>query len=56
MVSEATIKEFQKVAKEELGVFLDDKEALKIITELVGYFDLLAKINHRKPIQAYGKK
>ncbi len=48
MITNATIKEFQKVAEEELGVLLDDKEALKVLTDLVGYFDLLAKISHRE--------
>jgi len=48
MISQATIIEFQEVIKKEFDVFLDEKEATELITNWVGYFDLLAKINHRQ--------
>lgn len=47
MISKSTIKEFQKVVKTETGVDLNKQEAQKVLTDLVGYFDLLSQIDHR---------
>jgi hypothetical protein len=47
MVSNETVKEFQVAIETEYGVALDDKEAQEILLNWVGYFDLLAKIDHR---------
>lgn len=47
MVSEETIKEFQEVAETEYGVIWNESEAEEVLLGLVGYFDLLAKIDHR---------
>jgi len=47
MVSEATVKEFQKIVKEEYGEILNEQEAKEILLNWVDYFDLLAKIDHR---------
>jgi hypothetical protein len=35
------------VIKEDLGVDITLEEALQILADLVGYFDLLAKIHHK---------
>lgn len=47
MISHATIKKFQEVTHEEFGVLLGEKDAREILANWVGYFDLLAKIDHR---------
>lgn len=47
MISDVTIKKFQEVIQEEFGVVLDEKDAREILANWVGYFDLLAKIDHR---------
>lgn len=52
MISNETVKEFQSVVELELGTVLDEKEATEILANLVGYFDLLAKIDHRDKVQA----
>ena len=48
MISHATIKKFQEVIHEEFGVVLDEKDAREILANWVGYFDMLAKIDHRQ--------
>lgn len=48
MISPETIKQFQEVAESEFGFFLDETEALEVLSNLVGFFDLLAKINVRE--------
>jgi hypothetical protein len=48
MISEITIKEFQQVVAEDYGRELSFQEARKILTDMVGYFDLLAKIDFRR--------
>lgn len=50
-LSEVTIKEFQEAVELELGRKLNEKEANEILTNLVGYFDTLAKIDHREKTQ-----
>jgi hypothetical protein len=47
MVSSETVKEFQVAIEAEYGVVLDDNEAKEILLNWVGYFDLLAKVDHR---------
>ena len=48
MITEITIKEFQQVVSEDYGRELSFQEARKILTDMVGYFDLLAKIDFRR--------
>lgn len=47
MISDDTYKKFQEAVKKEYGKDLTDKEAREILTGMVNYFDLLAKIHHR---------
>lgn len=47
MVSDKTIERFREAVKAERGIELSTKEAKAILLNLVGYFDLLAKIYHR---------
>ena len=51
MISNETIKEFQTTVESELGVVLDEKEAVEVLNNWVGYFDVLAKIDHRDKVQ-----
>ena len=46
MVNVETIKEFKKAIKEEYGKNISLRDASKILNDLVGYFDKLAKINY----------
>jgi hypothetical protein len=48
MLSETTIQELKQILKEEYGRDLDLREASEIAHNLVGYFNLLAKIRHRE--------
>lgn len=48
MLSQATIKELQQILKEEYGRDVNLTDAATIAQELVGYYDLLAKIYHRE--------
>jgi hypothetical protein len=54
VISDATIKSFQEVIESEYQVVLDEKEAREILTNWVGYFDLLAKIDHREQSENQG--
>jgi len=54
VISDATIKKFQAVIESEYQVTLDEKEAREILTNWVGYFDLLAKIDHRTQSKDHG--
>ena len=47
MSSEQAIKELQKIIKDEYGRDVTFDEATTIANDLVGYFDLLAKISHK---------
>jgi len=47
MISKETSEEFKKIIKEESGKELTDNEALEASNNLVGFFDLLLKIDHR---------
>ena len=48
MIKEETVRDFQDAIKTDYGVVLDDKDALEVLSNWVAYFDLLAKIDHRK--------
>ena len=47
MICEQTIREFQDAVKEEYGVVLEFTEATQILEGMVGYFDVLARIDCR---------
>lgn len=48
MVSQQLIEELQIIIKEDYGRDLDIKDTAKIANDMVGYFDLLAKIYDRE--------
>lgn len=48
MISQQLITELQTIIREEYGQDLEIKEISKLANDLVGYFNLLAKINHKK--------
>ena len=48
MVSEKLVKKFQQIVKEEYGKDITMSEASQIANDLVGYFDLLAKLYHEQ--------
>ena len=47
MITEQTVKDFQEVVSTEYDTQLTADEARSVLENWVGYFDLLAKINHR---------
>lgn len=47
MIRKETITEFRKALEEEYGRSVDFQEASVLLTDMVFYFDLLAKINDR---------
>ena len=53
-ISNATITKFKEVINEEFGVLLDENNAREILANWVGYFDLLAKIDHREKSKDQG--
>ena len=55
-LSKERILEFQKIFKEEYGKELSYKEAHEAAHNLVGFFDLLLKIDMRENPQNYIKK
>ena len=46
MINQVTITEFQEAIKKEYGKDLSLEEAESILNGLVGYFDVLARVNH----------
>lgn len=52
MVSKKLSDELKLILKEEFNLELDQKDLVRFATSLVGYFDLLARIEHRSK---YGK-
>ncbi len=48
MIKEETIIEFQQIVAEEYGREITISDARKIMSDLVAYFDLLAKIEYRR--------
>jgi len=51
MVSQQLIEELKIIIKEDYGKDLETKEASQIANDLVGYFNLLAKIYHQMKTQ-----
>ena len=51
MLKEKTILELGQILKEEYGVTLAKKDLEKFAYSLVGYFDLLAKIDFRHKVR-----
>lgn len=47
MVSPQLLQELKEIIKSEYGVSLDMQEISEIGNGLVGYYDLLAKMNHQ---------
>ena len=47
MLSEKSIQKFKKIFKEDYGVEYSDEEAREASENLVGFFDLLYKIDKR---------
>lgn len=47
MLSKTRVEELQRIMKEEYGKEMSYSEAHNFGTKLVGYFDLLVKIDHR---------
>jgi hypothetical protein len=47
-LSEKTIKALQEITREEYGREITFAEATELAAQLVGYFDVLAKIYHRE--------
>lgn len=43
----STIIELKKILEEEFNLYLDDKDINKLAYSLVGYFDLLKRIENR---------
>ncbi len=50
MSSELLAKELQQVIKEDYGKDISVSEAGEILSNLVGYFDLLARIDHQTKV------
>lgn len=47
MVNNKLLAELKQILKEEFNVELSPKDLTKFSNSIVGYFDLLAKIDHR---------
>lgn len=47
MVSELLAQEFKQVIQEELGIELSVNDAQRILSDMVGYLNLLADISQR---------
>ena len=48
MLSPKLIDEFKQIMKKEYGVELNDMDAHRAATNLVGYFDLLLKVDYEQ--------
>jgi hypothetical protein len=55
-ISEETIKEFQEIFEKDYGRKLSKKEAFEAAHNLLGFFDLLLKIDTRTNPQRYKLK
>ena len=51
MVSQQLIEELKTIIKEDYGKGLEIKEVAQIADNLVGYFDLLAKIYYQEKVK-----
>lgn len=56
MISEETVQEFRDAIKKEYCHNLSVEEAREMITNLVGYFDVLAQINHQDKLDTGGNQ
>ena len=56
MISKETVKEFQEVFQTEYSIKLSEKEAQEMLANLVGYFDVLAQINHQDKLDTRGNQ
>lgn len=54
-ISDKTIQEFRDVIKEEYGTEMTQEEASESLRQMVGYFDLLHKIDVRENPKKYGR-
>lgn len=50
-LSKETIEELKKILKKDYGQNLSTQEATEVANNLVGYFDLMAKIHHQNKIK-----
>lgn len=55
-ISEETVQRFQKIFEKEYGKKLSKKEAFEAAYNLLGFFDLLLKIDRRVNPQRYKSK
>ena len=55
-ISEETVKRFQEIFKKDYGRKLSKKEASEAAYNLLGFFDLLLKIDRRVNPQRYKSK
>lgn len=55
-ISDETIKEFRDVVKEEYGTEMSQEEASEHLRQIVGYFDLLHKIDTRENPKKYEQR
>ncbi len=51
MIGQEIIQEFQTVLREDYDKNVSAKDASEILNDLVTYFDLLAKIHHRRLLE-----
>jgi hypothetical protein len=51
MISQQLLNELKGIVKENYGKDLETREITQIADNLVGYFDLLAKIYHQKKVK-----
>lgn len=56
MISKETIKELQDAIQEECCHKLSDQEAREIAVDLVGFFDVLAQIDHQDKLDTGGNQ
>lgn len=56
MISQKLIDEFKKIYKEDYGVSLTDSQASEIGNNLVGFFELLLKMDQRNKQKDYEQK
>ncbi len=55
-INPETVQEFKQTIKEEYGVEYSDKEAWEAMHNLVGFFDLLLKMDRRQNPELYKRK
>jgi len=55
-ITDKTIQEFRDVVKEEYGTEMSREEASETLSQLVGYFNLLHKIDTRKNSEKYEQR